>query len=44
MMVLAGSSAYTWVKSLEMKKPPRKDPLESVKEKLLPGEKANIGV
>lgn len=44
MMVLLGSSAYTWVKSLEMKKNPRKVPQDSVKEKFLPGEKANIGV
>ncbi|XP_041644944.1 GDP-fucose transporter 1 isoform X1 [Cheilinus undulatus] len=36
MMVLAGSSAYTWVKSLEMKKTPVKDPQDSAKEKLLP--------
>ncbi|XP_044056154.1 GDP-fucose transporter 1 isoform X1 [Siniperca chuatsi] len=44
MMVLCGSSAYTWVKSLEMKKNPHKDPQDSAKEKLLPGEKGNLGV
>lgn len=44
MMVLVGSSAYTWVKSLEMKKAPHRDPQDSAKEKLLPGEKGNMGV
>ncbi|CAK6967044.1 GDP-fucose transporter 1 isoform X2 [Scomber scombrus] len=44
MMVLCGSSAYTWVKSLEMKKTPYKVPQDSAKEKLLPGEKSNLGV
>ncbi|XP_029284651.1 GDP-fucose transporter 1 isoform X2 [Cottoperca gobio] len=40
LMVLCGSSAYTWVKSLEMKKvPPTPD-----KEKLLQGEKSDLGV
>ncbi|XP_020503297.1 GDP-fucose transporter 1 isoform X1 [Labrus bergylta] len=37
LMVLGGSSAYTWVKSLEMKKTPVRDsPQDSAKEKLLP--------
>lgn len=44
MMVLGGSSAYTWVKSIEMKKAPRRDPQDSAKEKLLPGERGNTGV
>ncbi|XP_031145972.1 GDP-fucose transporter 1 isoform X1 [Sander lucioperca] len=45
LLVLCGSSAYTWVKSLEMKKPsPHRDPLDSAKEKLLPEEKGNLGV
>ncbi|XP_031704521.1 GDP-fucose transporter 1 isoform X1 [Anarrhichthys ocellatus] len=44
LMVLCGSSAYTWVKSLEMKKAPRRDPQDSAKEKLLPEEKGNVGV
>ncbi|XP_034536677.1 GDP-fucose transporter 1 isoform X2 [Notolabrus celidotus] len=43
LMVLVGSSAYTWVKSLEMKKTPAKDPQDSAKEKLLP-EKGDLGV
>ncbi|XP_070836904.1 GDP-fucose transporter 1 isoform X1 [Chaetodon trifascialis] len=43
MMVLGGSSAYTWVKSLEMKTPHR-DPQDSAKEKLLSEEKENMGV
>ncbi|XP_073321389.1 GDP-fucose transporter 1 isoform X2 [Pagrus major] len=43
-MVLFGSSAYTWVKSLEMKKVPPKDPQDSAKEKLLPGEKGSMSV
>ncbi|XP_071345527.1 GDP-fucose transporter 1 [Trachinotus anak] len=44
MMVLCGSSAYTWVKSLEMKKSPPKDSQDSAKEKLLTAEKSNLGV
>ncbi|XP_047437659.1 GDP-fucose transporter 1-like [Mugil cephalus] len=44
MLVLGGSSAYTWVKSLEMQKSPRRDPQNSAKEKLLPGERSNMGV
>ncbi len=44
MMVLGGSSAYTWVRSLEMKKTPYKDPQDSAKEKLLSEEKENMGV
>lgn len=44
MMVLCGSSSYTWVKSLEMKKIPYKDPQDSAKEKLEPGEKGSVGV
>ncbi|KAG7482735.1 hypothetical protein JOB18_029046 [Solea senegalensis] len=44
MMVLGGSSAYTWVRSLEMKDTPRKEPQDSDKEKLLPGEKESAGV
>lgn len=44
LLVLLGSSAYTWVKSLEMKKTPYKDPEDSDKEKLIPGEKPNMGV
>lgn len=44
MMVLGGSSAYTWVKSLEMKKTPYRNPQDSVKEKLEPGEKSSVGV
>ncbi|KAM9861088.1 GDP-fucose transporter 1 [Aulostomus maculatus] len=44
MLVLGGSSAYTWVKSREMKKTPFRDPQDSAKEKLLPADKANMGV
>lgn len=44
MMVLGGSSAYTWVKSQEMKKTPHREPQDSAKEKLLQGEKGNLGV
>ncbi|XP_030271356.1 GDP-fucose transporter 1 isoform X1 [Sparus aurata] len=44
MMVLFGSSAYTWVKSLEMKKIPPRDPQDSAKEKLLQGEKGSMRV
>ncbi|CAJ1049221.1 GDP-fucose transporter 1 isoform X1 [Xyrichtys novacula] len=43
LMVLVGSSAYTWVKSLEMKKTPVKETQDSLKEKLLP-EKGDLGV
>lgn len=43
MMVLAGSSAYTAVKSVEMKKTPHREPPED-KEKLLTGEKSGLGV
>nr|XP_057945686.1 GDP-fucose transporter 1 isoform X2 [Doryrhamphus excisus] len=42
MLVLGGSSAYTWVKSQEMKRTP-KQPQDSTKEKLI-GEKSNMGV
>ncbi|XP_046897345.1 GDP-fucose transporter 1 isoform X2 [Hypomesus transpacificus] len=42
MMVLGGSSSYTWVKSMEMKKV--EVPLDSTKEKLLEGEKRDPGV
>ncbi|XP_040021069.1 GDP-fucose transporter 1 isoform X1 [Gasterosteus aculeatus] len=44
MMVLGGSSAYTWVKSLEMKKAPHREAEDSAKEKLLPGEKGDAEV
>uniref|UniRef100_A0A3P8RLG1 Solute carrier family 35 member C1 n=1 Tax=Amphiprion percula TaxID=161767 RepID=A0A3P8RLG1_AMPPE len=44
MMVLGGSSAYTWVKSLEMQRSPSNDPQDLAKEKLLPGEKGSLGV
>lgn len=44
LMVLGGSSAYTWVKSLEMKKTPQKDTQDSAKEKLLPEQKGSLGV
>uniref|UniRef100_A0AAX7U0E7 Sugar phosphate transporter domain-containing protein n=1 Tax=Astatotilapia calliptera TaxID=8154 RepID=A0AAX7U0E7_ASTCA len=44
MMVLGGSSAYTWVKSLEMKKSPNTVPQDSAKEKLLSGDKENQAV
>ncbi|KAJ4947891.1 hypothetical protein JOQ06_009922 [Pogonophryne albipinna] len=44
MMVLVGSSAYTWVKSLEMKKTPQRVSPDSAKEKLLPEEKGNLGI
>uniref|UniRef100_A0A8C6U3K5 Solute carrier family 35 member C1 n=1 Tax=Neogobius melanostomus TaxID=47308 RepID=A0A8C6U3K5_9GOBI len=44
LMVLGGSSAYTWVKSLEMKKAPQRETQDSAKEKLLPGEKGSMGV
>lgn len=43
MMVLCGSSAYTWVKGLEMKKTPHREP-QGDKEKLLPEEKGSVGV
>lgn len=39
MMVLGGSSAYTWVKSLEMKNGPSKGSEDPATEKLLPGDK-----
>lgn len=41
MLVLGGSSAYTWVKSLEMKKRPHTVSEDSDKEELLPGNKVN---
>ncbi|XP_020792019.1 GDP-fucose transporter 1 isoform X1 [Boleophthalmus pectinirostris] len=44
LMVLGGSSAYTWVKSLEMKKTPQKQAADSAAEKLLPGDKTDAGV
>ncbi|XP_047219463.1 GDP-fucose transporter 1 isoform X2 [Girardinichthys multiradiatus] len=44
MMVLGGSSAYTFVKSREMQKTAHRGPQDSAKEKLLPGEKENPGV
>lgn len=44
LMVLGGSSAYTWVKSLEMKKTPPRETQDSAKEKLLPGERGSLGV
>lgn len=44
MLVLGGSSAYTWVKSLEMKKTPSSKLQDPAKEKLLPREKGNMGV
>lgn len=44
MLVLGGSSAYTWVKSLEMKKTPLKVPQNSSKEKRLSEGKGNMGV
>lgn len=46
MMVLGGSSAYTWVKGREMQKTTHRDPQDSAKEKLLPEEKekGNPGV
>ncbi|XP_062249001.1 GDP-fucose transporter 1 isoform X1 [Platichthys flesus] len=44
MMVLGGSSAYTIVKSREMKGDPRKEPQDSTKEKLLPEEEDGVGV
>ncbi|XP_019742578.1 GDP-fucose transporter 1 [Hippocampus comes] len=43
MLVLGGSSAYTWIKSREMKMTPS-GPQDFAKEKLIPGEKANTGV
>ncbi|XP_061594924.1 GDP-fucose transporter 1 isoform X2 [Cololabis saira] len=43
MMVLCGSSAYTWVRSREMKKIPQKVPQDSAKELLLQGEKGDGG-
>lgn len=44
LMVLGGSSAYTWVRSLEMKKTPQRETQDSAKEKLLSGEKGSLGV
>lgn len=44
LMVLGGSSAYTWVKSLEMKRTPQRETQDSAKEKLLPGERGSLGV
>lgn len=44
LMVLGGSSAYTWVKSREMKKTPQRETPDSGREKLLPGEKGSLGV
>ncbi|XP_075322771.1 GDP-fucose transporter 1 isoform X1 [Odontesthes bonariensis] len=44
MLVLCGSSAYTWVKSREMQKTPQKDTQDSAREKLLSGQKGGIGV
>lgn len=44
MMVLCGSSAYTWVKSIEMQRTPTKDLQDSAKEKLLDGQKGDPGV
>ncbi|XP_077568874.1 GDP-fucose transporter 1 [Stigmatopora nigra] len=42
MLVLGGSSAYTWVKSREMKKMSSKQPQDSTKEKLF-GDRGNVG-
>ncbi|XP_068172063.1 GDP-fucose transporter 1 isoform X2 [Antennarius striatus] len=44
LMVLGGSSAYTWVRSLEMKRRPLKDAQDPAQEKLLQGEKDSAGV
>lgn len=44
MLVLGGSSAYTWVRSLEMKKAPHLEPHYPDKEKLLPEGKSDVGV
>uniref|UniRef100_A0A3Q3WJ09 Sugar phosphate transporter domain-containing protein n=1 Tax=Mola mola TaxID=94237 RepID=A0A3Q3WJ09_MOLML len=44
MLVLGGSSAYTWVRSLEMKKAPHREPHYSDKEELLPEGKSGVGV
>ncbi|KAK0145274.1 GDP-fucose transporter 1 [Merluccius polli] len=45
LMVLGGSSAYTWVKSMEMKKV-QEEPQDGAKEKLLPpgGKGSNVAV
>lgn len=43
MLVLGGSSAYTWIKSREMKMKPSV-PQDFAKEKLILGEKSNTGV
>ncbi|XP_053720618.1 GDP-fucose transporter 1 isoform X1 [Synchiropus splendidus] len=44
MLVLGGSSAYTWVKSQEMKKNAQRDSQDQAREKLLPGKSSNLGV
>ncbi|XP_076012390.1 GDP-fucose transporter 1 [Genypterus blacodes] len=44
MLVLCGSSAYTWVKSIEMKRVPHRITQDTAKDKLLPGDKSNLGV
>ncbi|CAN9506653.1 unnamed protein product [Ophioblennius macclurei] len=44
MMVLGGSSAYTWVQSREMQRTPVKVPQDSAREKLLAGQKGDAGV
>ncbi|XP_041836046.1 GDP-fucose transporter 1-like isoform X1 [Melanotaenia boesemani] len=44
MMVLSGSSAYTWVKSQEMKKTSCRDPQDPAKENLLQKETGKAGV
>ncbi|XP_061671128.1 GDP-fucose transporter 1 isoform X2 [Syngnathoides biaculeatus] len=44
MLVLAGSSAYTWVKSQEMKKIPSRQSQDFARERLLFGEKGNTSV
>ncbi|XP_034040516.1 LOW QUALITY PROTEIN: GDP-fucose transporter 1 [Thalassophryne amazonica] len=43
-MVLTGSSAYTWVRGLEMKKTPPTSLEDTAKENLLPEEKSTMGV
>ncbi|CAL1603175.1 unnamed protein product [Knipowitschia caucasica] len=44
LLVLGGSSAYTWVKSREMKKTPPKEEPQPDQEELLSGEKADMQV
>lgn len=44
MMVLCGSSAYTWVKSLEMQRTPTKVPQDAAEERLLDREKGDPNV